>query len=83
MNTQSNGKGMAITSLVMGILAWLGHCCCCGGALFAGNYDGCGMATAGIVLGIISLIMSLLGILIWLAIVFAWPCAMVGAFAHI
>jgi hypothetical protein len=49
----------------------------------AGNYDGCGMATAGIVLGIISLIMSLLGILIWLAIVFAWPCAMVGAFAHI
>jgi hypothetical protein len=29
MNGQSNGQGMAVASLVMGILAWLGHCCCC------------------------------------------------------
>jgi hypothetical protein len=36
MNGESNGQGMAIASLVMGILAWLGHwCCCCAGPLLA------------------------------------------------
>jgi len=78
-STQSNGKGMAIASLVLGILSV--SCCCCGTltAILAivfgfcarssmkltGNYDGNAMAVTGIVLGILGLITHVVGILVW------------------
>jgi hypothetical protein len=84
---------MAVAALVMGILAVT--CCCCSKlfAILAivfgfcarsamkrtGNYDGQAMATAGIVLGILSLVMMIIGVLIWLAMVVLWPCAIAGA----
>ena len=91
-NIGSNGKGMAIAALVLGILAMT--CCCCT-KLFAilaivfgfcarsamkrtGNYDGSAMATAGIVLGILSLVMIVMIVLAWLAMVFFWPLAFAG-----
>lgn len=85
----SNGKGMAVASLVLGILSI--SCCCCNGiaAILAvifglcarssmkatGNYDGSAMATAGIVLGILGLVTSLIGTMIWFVM------ALVGQFA--
>jgi hypothetical protein len=91
---QSNGKGMAIASLVLGILAV--SCCCCGGiagilaivfGLCAkssmkrtGNYDGSAMATAGVVLGILSLIMKVIGIAVWLFLAVIGQCAGDGPF---
>ncbi len=92
--TQSNGKGMAIASLVMGILAV--SCCCCDGifAILAivfglcarssmkmtGNYDGSAMATAGIVLGILGLLMGIIGMMIWFIMAVVAPCAAGGPF---
>ena len=43
-----------------------------------GNYDGSAMATAGIVLGILSLALIVMFVLAWLAIVIFWPCALAG-----
>jgi uncharacterized membrane protein len=92
----NNGKGLAVASMVLGILAFVSHWCCCGGMLFAvlaiifgacakssmrrtGNYDGSGMATAGIILGIIDLALSLLVTLVLLLIFVGMPCV-AGAF---
>ena len=85
---------MAIASLVMGILSI--SCCCCDGifAILAivfgccarssmkrtGNYDGSGMATAGIVLGILGLLLGVVGTLIWLVAAVLAPCASGGPF---
>jgi uncharacterized membrane protein len=93
----NNGKGLAVASMVLGILAFVGHWCCCGGLLFAilaiifgvcakgvmrrtGDYDGSGMATAGIILGIIDLVLSLLVMLVLLLIFVGVPCAAAGIF---
>jgi hypothetical protein len=79
---QSNGKGFAVTSLVLGIL---GLVCCCShftGSVLAivfgciakgrmkrtGNRDGSDMATAGIVLGIIGIIFWIVGAAVWLVL---------------
>ena len=80
MSTQSEsgGYGFAITSLACGVLGLL--CCCCGplGSILAivfgcvakgqmkrsGDMDGSGMATAGIVLGIVGIALDIIGTVI-------------------
>ncbi len=76
---EGKGAGFAVASLVFGILSLLGCCCCCSplGSVLAivfglvaksmmkrkGEY-GSGMATAGIILGIIGVIFAIIGIVI-------------------
>ncbi|HSV27004.1 MAG TPA: DUF4190 domain-containing protein [Sedimentisphaerales bacterium] len=88
--TQSNGKGMAIASLVLGILS-LNFCCCnnifgilavvfglCARSSMkqTGNYDGSGLAIAGVVLGSLGLMTSLIGMMIQVFMPFFVPLLM-------
>jgi hypothetical protein len=80
MSTQSNGGGygFAIASLACGVMGLV--CCCVGplGSIMAivfgyiakgqmkrsGDMDGSGMATAGIILGIIGVVLGVVGAVI-------------------
>lgn len=73
-------NNMATTSLVMGIMSIVLSCCCCIGGVFGGlavlfaclsKTDGPfdGKAMAGLITGIIGILLGIVGIIGWIALV--------------